>query len=201
TGRRAAMDGGEAGRRAAARRRCASRIGDDGAGRAVGDLRDAAQRAGPAVSLQLRLVPRPRLQADAGREAARHDRQIRSSAQAVRLDPRDCVSVGKRDLRRGAAQLARAEAAAEAGRAHIDGWTIVGWVAQVGWVAFPHDQTYQTYQTYVHLFRMTGTSGAAASRRSAVTSVSSYTRAVAARKRSAGSLGPRRRRRLSNATA
>src|SRR5207247_7531415 len=56
---------------------------------------------------------------------------VQTCALPIWLDPRNCVSVGKRDLRRGAAELARAEAAAEAGRAHIDGWTIVGWVAQV----------------------------------------------------------------------
>ena len=63
-----------------------------------------------AVHLQLRRVPRPRLQADARRQGARHARQVGTSGEAVRLDSRDRVPVRERDLRRRAAQLARAEA-------------------------------------------------------------------------------------------
>src|SRR5205807_4236880 len=103
------VDGREAGRRAPAGSRCASRIGDDGAGRAVGDLRHAAELAGRAISLQLRLVSGPRLQADAGRQGARLARKIRTSDEAVRLDPRDRLPERERDSRGRAAELARAE--------------------------------------------------------------------------------------------
>ena len=63
-----------------------------------------------AVSLRRRRVPRPRLQAHARRQGARDARQVRTSAEAVRLDSRDRLPVGERALCRRAAELARAEA-------------------------------------------------------------------------------------------
>src|SRR5437867_12594863 len=78
----------------------------------MGDLRDAAERIGHAVSVQLRRVPRTRLQALARRKGSRVAGQIRSSDETVWLDPRDRMPVRERDLRGRAVELARAEAAA-----------------------------------------------------------------------------------------
>ena len=114
---RAAVDGRHADRRSAPPRRAARR------GRSASRRR--TRRA--AVPLQLGRVSRPRLQAVARRQGARLARQVGTSAEAVRLDSRDRLPDRKRDLRRGAAELAAAEAHAEAGRSEKhDGRTVGG---------------------------------------------------------------------------
>src|SRR5262249_15423630 len=69
----------------------------------------AAQRAGTAVPLQLRRVPRPRVQAHPRRQGPGLDRKVRPPGEAVRVDPRDRVPERERNLRWRVAELARAE--------------------------------------------------------------------------------------------
>jgi hypothetical protein len=76
--------------------------------RAVGHLHHAA--AEPS-HVRVRLVPGAHLQDVARRQGSRLARRLRQDAQEVRLDPRARVSVRERALRRGAAELARTEAA------------------------------------------------------------------------------------------
>ena len=49
------------------------------------------------------------LQAHTRRQAARHDRQRRQATQAIRMDPRDCVSLREHPVCRRTAELARTE--------------------------------------------------------------------------------------------
>src|SRR2546425_1095338 len=74
---------------------------------AVGGLHHARPEPG---ALHLGRVPGPRVQAVTRRKGARGARRVRQATEAVRLDPRDRLPVGERALRRGAAQLAGAEA-------------------------------------------------------------------------------------------
>src|SRR5215475_15458810 len=68
-------------------------------------------------ALQLRLLSRPRLQAQPGWKGARLSRQVGQAAQAIRVDPRDRVPFRERTLRRGNSDLAGAEADPAAGPA------------------------------------------------------------------------------------
>ena len=52
----------------------------------------------------------PRLQAQPRRQGAGHTRRVRQATQTVRLDSRNRVPVGERDLRRRITELARAKA-------------------------------------------------------------------------------------------
>ena len=104
---REAVDGRDADGR---RRRRAER-------RAVGDLRHAAQRRRDSSSSTARTPSRAAsTSCRSRRQGARLARQVGTSGQAVRLDSRDRVPERERDLRRRAAQLAAAEADAEASR-------------------------------------------------------------------------------------
>src|SRR4029077_18116257 len=53
-----------------------------------------------------------RVQVEPRREGSRRARRIREAVEAVRLDPRECLPLAERALRRRAPQLARAEAGA-----------------------------------------------------------------------------------------
>src|SRR5712692_5136905 len=68
-------------------------------------------------SVLLRRVSRQTLQAHAGRQSAGRRGQVRQAAEAVRLDPRDRLPFGKRDLCCGAFELANPEAYAASGGA------------------------------------------------------------------------------------
>ena len=99
-----------------ARDRQDSRRGDDGGrhlfpGLAMVAVHHAAAQPG---ALQLGRMARPHLQAQPRRQGAWRALPVRQAVEAVRLDPRDGVPVGERDLRRGAIELAGAEADLEA---------------------------------------------------------------------------------------
>src|SRR5712671_2712854 len=59
-------------------------------------------------------MARPHLQTHARWQGARHARPVRQAIETVRLDSRDGMSIGESDLRRGTAELARAEIDPEA---------------------------------------------------------------------------------------